>query len=194
MKSGAQLNAKDGLLEETALHKALKHDMQENVLVLVSSGASVDVADAKGDTVLHTAARRCRRIVVWAALLKGKGSNSVIECYWLNYVFRTFSTNTGTNEITGIELNVCCIWYFGSERLNFCRRNHEIQNIVQFQSLNLSGQSPRDVAARCKNSVAVAMLRQREENAALKSPRLTPRHQRDVTSSPAIARRQVLAT
>ena len=79
VKSGAQLNARDSLLEETALHKALKHDMKENILVLVRAGASVDVADAKGDTVLHTAARRCRSIVVWAALLKGKGSNSVIQ-------------------------------------------------------------------------------------------------------------------
>ena len=79
-KAGAKLDAKDKLLEETPLHKALRHDMNENVLSLLHAGATVEAADARGDTVLHAAARHCKSVIVWAALLRGRGSNSVSLC------------------------------------------------------------------------------------------------------------------
>ena len=57
IKAGAKINARDCLLGETALHKAVWSNAIDNVAALVRFRADVNAVDtASGDTALHKAA------------------------------------------------------------------------------------------------------------------------------------------
>ena len=71
LQSGAHIDATDTIYEETALHKAIKQNMIENIKVLIGKGASLSQPDVNGDTPLHTAATLCQNIETWVALMSG---------------------------------------------------------------------------------------------------------------------------
>ncbi|KAK2146389.1 hypothetical protein LSH36_611g02045 [Paralvinella palmiformis] len=71
LQSGAHIDATDTIYEETALHKAIKRNMIENIKVLIGKGASLSQPDVNGDTPLHTAATLCQNIETWVALMSG---------------------------------------------------------------------------------------------------------------------------
>ena len=71
LQAGADIDYADAVYGETALHKAIKRNMPDNIQVLTENGASLNQPDINGNTPLHTAATSCQNIETWVALLNG---------------------------------------------------------------------------------------------------------------------------
>jgi len=70
------VNAIDAVAMETPLHKALRHDMLENALLLIRAGSDVNIAGITGETSMHCAARKLTDLRVWDALMNAHGDNT----------------------------------------------------------------------------------------------------------------------
>lgn len=72
-KLNIEINAVDAVAMETALHKALRHNMVENAHLLIRAGSDVNVASVTGETSMHCAAQRLTDLSVWNALMGAHG-------------------------------------------------------------------------------------------------------------------------
>ena len=66
---GADVNDQDTVYGETSLHKAVRHDMFENMAVLAKYKADPNRGDLAGDTPLHAAALFCYKTPIWVRLI-----------------------------------------------------------------------------------------------------------------------------
>lgn len=74
---GANLNSRDALYGETALHKAVKTEMLCVVEFLVKAGADVNAQDHAGNTPAHTAATHTSDLHVWNVLMMSNGDPNI---------------------------------------------------------------------------------------------------------------------
>ena len=68
---GATLDNQDLVLLETPLHRAIQHQMIDNIKFLIAQGVNPNKRDIKGETVLHRAATMIKD-VRWVHLMQLK--------------------------------------------------------------------------------------------------------------------------
>jgi ankyrin repeat protein len=73
VRSGANVNAADGVTRATPLHMAARRGSVEIAAALLDHGASIDARDRRGDSPLCRAQNRRRSTV--AALLRSRGAS-----------------------------------------------------------------------------------------------------------------------